>query len=159
MVEVSEKLYVDAKDFFDSIAQSVAYDISEATGKSVLPEHIKKGLKYTKEMKNKVKRKGNVKIKITKWNPPYSYSAEFGSINGTNTLSYEIKQIDPGVIGVNYMEDFIGTSKSKDLNFKLVSVFYKRKAKKRAIRLLRALEKYAQEQKVKKEEAVELIAD
>lgn len=152
MVEVNERLYVDANYFFNSIAESVAYDISEATGKGVLPSQIKKGLKYSKEMQNKVKRKGDVKVKITKWNPPYSYSAEFTSFSGTNMLSYEIEELEPGVIGVTYIEDFAGTSKSKDLNFKLVNVFYKGKAKKRAVRLLRAIEKYAQEQKVKDNE-------
>ncbi|MEG0736235.1 MAG: hypothetical protein RR441_05165, partial [Longicatena sp.] len=54
-------------------------------------------------------------------------------------------------IGVTYKEDFMGTTKSKDLNFKLVNLFYKKKARKRAVKLLRAIEKYVQEEKSRKE--------
>lgn len=147
MISIQEKLYIDAESFFDAIAHSVAYDISDASGKKTSIKQIKKGFSYTKVMKNKVKRKGKVSVKITKWNPPFSYSAEFTSFSGINTLSYEIETLEEGCIGVNYMEDFKGVTKSKDMNFKLVSVFYNRKAKKRALRLIRAIEKYAQETK------------
>lgn len=150
MVEVNEKLYVSAEDFFNSIAESVAYDISESTGKKIRPKQIKKSYQYTKVMKNKVKRKGNVAVTITEWNPPFAYSADFKSFTGTNKLSYHIENLEGDYIGVTYMEDFVGASKTKDLNFKLVSVFYKKKAQKRAIRLLRAIEKYVQEENGKK---------
>ena len=151
MVEVQEKLYVSAEDFFNCVAESVAYDIADITGKKTRVNQIHKGFTYTKVMKNKVKRKGNVKVTITKWNPPYEYSATFDSITGQNSLSYKVEDLEDGYIGVSYTEDFIGTTKGKDLNFKLVNVFYKRKAKKRAVRLLRAIEKYVQEEKGKKE--------
>ncbi|MEG0328876.1 MAG: DUF3284 domain-containing protein [Longicatena sp.] len=159
MVEVNEKLYVSADAFFNSIAESVAYDISDSTGKKIRPKQIKKGYSYTKVMKNKVKRKGDVSITISKWNPPYAYAAEFSSLTGVNYLSYEIEDLEGGYIGVTYREDFKGVSKSKDLNFKLVNVFFKKKAKRRAIKLLRAIEKYAQEEQVKKDTKEEATID
>lgn len=155
MVEVQEKLYVSAEDFFNCVAESVAYDIADITGKKTRIKQIHKGFTYTKVMKNKVKRKGDVKVTITEWEPPYVYEAEFESLGGINYLSYRIEELSDGYIGVTYKEDFKGASGSKDLNFKLVNIFYKRKAKKRAITLLRAIEKYAQEEKGKRESIAE----
>lgn len=153
MVEVQEKLYVSAEDFFNCVAESVAYDISDITGKKTRAKQIHKGYTYTKVMKNKVKQKGAVKVTITEWNPPYEYSAVFNSLSGDNTLSYKIEDLSDGYIGVTYKEDFAGASKGKDMNFKLVNIFYSRKAKRRAVNLLRAIEKYVQEEKGKKETA------
>lgn len=150
MVKVQEKLYVDAQDFFSSVAESVAYDISDVTGKKTRVKQIHKNLTYTKVMKNKLRRKGDVKVTITKWDPPYTYEASFTSLQGVNTISYQVEELSDGYIGVTYQEDFHGTSSSKDLNFKLVNLFYKRKATKRAKTLLRAIEKYAQEEKGKR---------
>jgi len=39
-MEVSQKLNVEAKEFFNALATSVAYDISQATGKKVDPDQI-----------------------------------------------------------------------------------------------------------------------
>lgn len=147
MVEVNEKLYISAEDFFDSIAESVAYDIGEATGKKVRAKQIKKGYSYVKQMKNKVGRKGNVRVHITDFERPQIYRAEFTSNNGVNIMSYTIAQLEDDHIGVTYIEDFKGASKSKQMNFKLMSVFYNRRAKKRAVKLLRAIEEYAQQYK------------
>lgn len=65
MIQVQELLYIDAADFFKHIAESVAYDISEATGKKVRVKQLHKGFSYKKTMKNKVGRKGEVDINIT----------------------------------------------------------------------------------------------
>lgn len=151
MVEVKEMLYADSSDFFKYIAESVAYDISEATGKKIRPKQIQKGYKYKKKMKNKVGRKGDVEVIITEFDAPLRYSAEFKSLTGTNYLSYTIEEFEKGRIGVTYMEDFKGITKSKDLNFKLMNVFYKGKAKRRATKMLRAIEEYAKEEQAKKQ--------
>ena len=149
MIQVQELLYIDAADFFKHIAESVAYDISEATGKKVRVKQLHKGFSYKKTMKNKVGRKGEVDINITEWDPPHIYKAEFSSYGGVNTLSYEIEDLADGRIGVTYSEDFKGRNRSSDWNFKLMNLFYKGRAKKRATRPLRAVEKYAQEEKAK----------
>lgn len=155
MVEVQEKLYVSAEDFFNCVAESVAYDISDITGKKTRVKQLHKGLTYTKVMKNKVKRKGNVSITLTEWNPPYVYEAVFESVTGKNYLSYRVEDLEDGYIGVTYKENFEGASSSKDLNFKFVNLFYKRKAKRRAVTMLRAIEKYVQEEKGKREALAE----
>lgn len=146
MVEVKEKLYIDAKRFFKSITESVAYDIRESTGKNMRSNQIHKGFSYKKVMRNKLKRKGDVRITILEYDPPHVYRAEFVSAMGVNTVSYEVEELEDGRIGVIYKEAYHSDVKANNLNFKLVSFLYKRKAEKKAIRLLRAIETYAQEE-------------
>lgn len=145
MVEVNEKLYVSAEAFFTQIAESVAYDICEATGKKVRPKQLHKGYTYHKKLKNKVGRKGDVKVVITDFTVPSSYCAEFHSYGGVNKLGYRIEKIDTDCIGVTYMEDFVGNTKMANMNFKIMNAIYKKRAKKKAIRMLRGMEEYIQE--------------
>lgn len=93
-------------------------------------------------MKNKLGRKGDVEVFITKFKFPIIYSAEFKSINGINKINYTINEIGENFIEVIYSEDFEGSTKSLDMNFKLMKFFYKRSAKKRAIRMLKKIESY-----------------
>lgn len=152
MVEVKEMLYIDAEDFFKYIAESVAYDIREATGKKMRINQLKKGFSYHKVMRNKAKRKGDVQVTITAFDTPHIYQAEFKSATGINVISYEIEELKKGQIGVTYKEDYKGISKSINLNFKLMSLFYSGRAKKRATKLLRSIEQYAQGEKAKQNE-------
>ena len=69
-------------------------------------------------------------------------SASFKSINGINKISYTIEEIEEYCIDVTYCEEFEGNSKSIDMNFKFMQFFYKRRAKKRASKILRAIESY-----------------
>lgn len=142
MVEVNERLYVSAEDFFTQIAESIAYDIKESTGKNIRTSQLHKGYSYTKTLKNKVGRQGNVKVTIAEFEYPKSYVAQFKSSTGVNMISYQIEVLDEDSIGVSYKESFEGDTKTHDANFKLVSFFYNRKAKKRAKNMLRSLEKY-----------------
>lgn len=140
-MEISEKLYVSADAFFDQLAQSVAYDISNTTGKKVRAKQISKGYSYSKKLKNKMGRKGDVKVTITDFEAPRIYAVEFESVQGTNFMSYQIEDLGD-CIGVTYSEDFTGKTSAKNLNYKLMSFFYNRGSKKKARRLLRAMEKF-----------------
>lgn len=139
MIEVKERLYVDVNEFFNQLETSIAYDIEQATGKKIKPY---KGYKYKKVMKNKVGRKGEVEVVITDLTPPKCYSASFKSINGINKISYIIEEIEEYCIDVTYREEFEGNTKAVDTNFKLMQFFYKRRARKRASKILRAMESY-----------------
>ena len=141
MIEVKERLYVQPEDFFQKIEESIVYDIEQSVGKKIKPY---KGYKYKKKMKSKVGKKGNVEILITEFKYPSNYSAEFKSLTGVNKISYAIDKIEDYCIEVTYNESFEGKSKSYNLNFKLMNFFYKRKAKKRAHRMLKAIESYLQ---------------
>lgn len=156
-MEVNEKLYVKADDLFNQMAESIAYDISNSTGKKVRAKNIKKGYSYTKRMKNKLGKKGDVKVTITDFEAPKKYAAKFESANGTNYLSYEIEDLGDS-IGVTYREDFEGATRMKTWNNKFMSFFYNRGSKKKARRLLRAMEQYIvqqQESQTTKTEQIE----
>ena len=146
-MEVSEKLYVKAEEFWETLANSLAYDITQATGKNVRPKQIKKGYSYTKVLKNKASRKGSVKITITDFDEPKKYAARFESSQGINTISYDIEELDSEHIGVTYSEGFEGASGAKSANFKFMSFFYNKGAKKKATKLLRAIEQSITEQR------------
>lgn len=145
MVEVNEKLYITAEDFFTQLTESIAYDITESTGKKVLAKQVHKGYSYHKQMKNKVGRKGDVKVVIKEFSYPTCYVAEFHSVQGVNIIKYEIEQMEDGCIGVTYIEDFQGKSKAANWNFRFMSFLYNKRAKKRAVRMLRAMEEYIKE--------------
>lgn len=145
MVEVNEKLYVSAEAFFTQLAESIAYDVYEATGKKIRPKQLHKGYSYHKKLKNKVGRKGDVKVVITEFSIPTAYCAEFHSYGGVNKLGYHIEKIDTDYIGVTYTEDFIGNTKMANMNFRIMNAIYKKRAKKKAIRMLRAMETYIKE--------------
>ena len=153
-MEVSEKLYVKADEFFDQMAESIAYDISNATGKKVRAKNITKGYSYTKKLKNKMGRKGDVKVTISDFERPRIYAAKFESINGTNFLSYEIEDLGDS-IGVTYNEGFEGATKMKSMNNKMMTFFYKRGSAKKARKLLRAMEQYINQAKAMSEEPEE----
>jgi len=53
------------------------------------------------------------------------------------------------------MEDFSGASGAKSVNFKIMSFFYNRGAKKKAVKLLRNMESYIQNEVKEKSEATE----
>ncbi len=144
MIEVKEKLYVDIQDFFHKIEESVIYDIEQSTGKKMIAKDIKKGFRYTKKMKNKLGRKGDVDIVISKFVSPISYAAEFKSAQGINKIEYLIEEVESKCIDVTYREDFLGYTSSANWNFKLINFFYKRRATKRARRMLKAIEHYIQ---------------
>lgn len=150
-MEVCEKLYVGASEFWEVLQSSLAYDITQATGKNVRPKQVKKGYSYTKTLKNKTGRKGTVKVTITEFEEPVKYEAKFESTQGVNYIAYEIEQLDADHIGVTYREDFDGASGTKAVNFKIMSFFYNRGAKKKATKLLRAIEKSILDQKKENE--------
>ena len=70
MIEVKERLNVSAKDFFSKLEESVIYDIEKSTGKKLVPRDIYNGFKYTKNLKNKLGRRGEVDVIITHFVSP-----------------------------------------------------------------------------------------
>lgn len=146
-MEVKQKLNVSAKDFFDALATSIAYDVSQAVGKKVSPTQLYPGYRYKKKMKNKVRREGDVDVVIKRFASPDCYEARFRSAQGTNIISYEIEDCKDGNIIVHYSERFEGGSTSKSLNYKLMSWLYVRGAKKRISRMLLSMEGYIKERK------------
>ncbi|MDR1550654.1 MAG: DUF3284 domain-containing protein [Hungatella sp.] len=148
-MEVNQRLNVEAKEFFDALASSVAYDISQATGKKVNPDQIYSGFRYEKKMKNKIGRENHVDVVIRQFVFPSCYEAKFRTSQGTNFIFYEIQDSRDGNIVVHYREGFEGESTSNSLNYKLVSWFYQKASKKRISRMLTSMENFIKGQRHK----------
>ena len=147
MIEVVRTLNVSANDFFDKIAESVAYDISAETGKNIKPSQIHKGYTYTKKLSSKMGREGNAKVTITEFEAPVVYTAKFSTRQGDNFISYKINKLEDDLIEVTYSEGYEAPSISKRANFKIMSFFYKRGSIKKINRLLSNMEAYILEEK------------
>lgn len=130
---------VSAEKFFEQIEKSISYDIEKSTGKKIIPY---RGFKYKKIMQNKLGRKGDVEILIKDFKSPTIYIAEFKSINGINEISYDVKELGEDCIEVTYTESFNGNTKMLNVNFNFMNFFYKRRAKKRARKMLKSMESY-----------------
>lgn len=141
-MEVSRKLNVEATEFFNALASSVAYDITQATGKKVSPDQIYSGFRYKKKMKNKMGQESHVDVVIRQFVSPSCYEADFRSSQGTNVIFYEIEDSKDGNIVVHYRERFEGDSTSGSLNYKIVSWLYQRSSKKRISRMLSSMESF-----------------
>ncbi|MDR2021858.1 MAG: DUF3284 domain-containing protein [Hungatella sp.] len=148
-MEVNQKLNVEAKEFFNALAASVAYDISQATGKKVNPDQIYSGFRYKKKMKNKMGQENNVDVVIKQFVSPSCYEAGFRTSHGTNFILYEIADSKDGNSMVHYREEFEGESTSYSLNHRLVSWFYQKASKKRITRMLLSIESFIKEKRAK----------
>ncbi len=146
-MEVSQKLNVEATEFFHALASSVAYDISQATGEKVDPDQIYSGYSYKKRIKNKMGQESHVDVVIKQFVSPTCYEADFCSSQGTNVIFYEIQDSKDGNIVVHYRERFKGDSTSGSLNYKIVSWLYQRSSKKRISRMLLSMESFIRTKK------------
>lgn len=140
-MQVLVKLKVTPEEFFDVLIPSILEDIKESTGKSVKRKDIEGGYKYSKTMKNKLGKGGNVKVEITHFTYPEIYTVNFISAQGTTKLHYDVERLEDGC-GVDYQETFESNSKLKSANHKVLEKFMYKKLNKRANTLLANIEKH-----------------
>lgn len=143
---VKEILHVTADEFYHFLQEMAIQDIKEATGKTVSIKDVKAGYRYKKSLKTKTGQTGSVKTEITSLTPQY-YSVQFKSAQGLNQLSYSYQPLDHSSITCTYEEAFIGKSTVMDLNYKIMSVFYKRSNKKKAQLMLKQIEQIITDQR------------
>lgn len=140
-MEISRVIAGSSQTFFETLMESVLFDINSSTNIIHQKEHVKEGFHYQKNLKNKMGRGGNVRVEITKLEEPYEYEATFSSAQGINTLSYCAKELDHGQIEVRYGEDFVSSSSLKRMNYKIMSRLYKRSSIRKANLILDRLER------------------
>ena len=115
-------------------------DIKASTEEETNTISLHAGYTYRKVLKTKMGVSGHVDVEITEFEAPKHYSAAFSSAQGINTITYELTQIDDDSMSVHYVEDFVSLTKSKNLNYKIMSKLYKKSTMKRANMLLDQLE-------------------
>lgn len=150
-MEIKEELAVSPEEFFDFLYQSIQMDIKESTGKRLNPNEIKEGMTYSKEMKTKMGQTGEAKVTLSVLDPNKKYQASFSSNQGENITTYIIEEKDEQLIELTYKEDFVGAGFLKKLNYKLMILFYNRRAKKQSIARVRQIEKYIKNQRKNEE--------
>ena len=141
-IEVLLNLKVSSEEFFDFLIKSIVLDVNENSKKEVSEKDIVRGFYYTKNMQNKVGKEARVKILIRELELNKKYTAVFISDHGENIISYQVEELDDGSIDVAYSEEYIAEDKMSKWNFNIVNVFYKRRAKKKAIKLVKNIEAY-----------------
>lgn len=143
-MEITRTLDVSMEEMNAFIKDMVLQDIHTATGKKVKESEIGTGYKYRKKLRGRSGKEGNVTTRIDELTSG-CYRASFESAQGKNYLSYEYSKDDDGKVKLCYTENFDAQSKSKELNFQLMSFLYKRSNKKRINLMLTHIESLIQE--------------
>lgn len=120
-MEVNLALDVTAEEFFDTIYNSLEYDIKEFTGKNVRIKNIKPGYSYIKRLKSKMGHGADVKVTIEELEYPKIYVGRFDSSTGVNRIKYEVEDLENGQIGLSYSEEYEGAKKSYQMNGMLLN--------------------------------------
>lgn len=107
---------------------------------------IKTGFTYKKTMTGMMKQQASTTVKIDELMENQSYKASIQSERGISTISYQLTG-DENSCHVSYDEDFSSDKMLTNLNYKLVSTFYKKKSRKKVVRMLRQIESYIQQNK------------
>lgn len=141
-MEINQELAVSTKEFFDFLRQSIVVDVKNTSGKEIEKDDIYEGMTYHKELATKIGSTGEAKVTVSVFREPDEYVAEFDSNQGKNITRYQIEELGTEKIQVNYEEDFIAADRIKALNFKLVNLFYKKRAGKQASERLKQIENY-----------------
>jgi hypothetical protein len=140
---VTEHLNVSAESFFDRIVASIAYEASQAKGKTVDVSKICTGYSYTKTISRGKGKTFETKVKLTDITRPTSYSAKLTSTQGVNTMSYRIQTTEPGRIDVTYEETFVENNPDHGFGSKLLGSLSEKRGEKRARQLLHQIEQCA----------------
>lgn len=144
MIKYSVDLYTTAEEFYNLLEKSVLAETKRSKIKK-----IKTGMVYEKEMRSGTKKSQTATITVDSAIPNQEYASSIKAKNGSITkMKYEI--VDNGdTITVNYIENYVATGFSDQLNHKFVSLFYGRQQKKRMQQLLYAMEKHILESRPK----------
>ena len=136
-MEVKRIVHGDIKAYFKVLTDSLLSDYNAAMQAEYTSDVLKSGLTYQKKLRNSFGNEGTVSVSIDRFEENH-YAASFKSAQGINQLSYDLEPLDN-------QEDFFSESKSKSLNYSIMSKLYKRSSKKKMNLMLDAIEKMIQE--------------
>lgn len=143
-MEVKRQLDVSMEELDAFIASMILQDIKNATGKNVKQSDIGTGYKYHKKLKGRTGKEGKVTTRIDELTSG-CYRASFDSAQGKNYLAYRYESNGDNKVNLCYKENYDAASKSKDLNYQLMSFLYKRSNKKRINLMITHIEQLIQE--------------
>lgn len=143
-MEIKRIVHGNIDAYFKVLEASLLNDYNEAMQEEHASDVLKSGLTYQKTLRNRFGNEGKVTVLIDRFEQNH-YAASFRSAQGINQLSYDLEPIDDNQFEVTYKEDFISESKSKNLNYSLMSKLYNRSSKKKMNLMLDAIERMIHE--------------
>lgn len=149
-MEVNRVLDVTMEEMDAFISQMVVKDIEEATSKTVDEKDIRPGYSYTKKLTGRNGVDGRVKTTIRELSSG-KYHVTFKSKQGINHLCYSYEPVDDEKIDLTYSEDYDADSKSKKVNYSIMTFLYNHSSKKRINKVLSNIEYWIHEERNKKE--------
>ena len=133
-------LSVKSKDFYQFLLDSLVSEIVTYEP-SFTKDKLCAGYSYSKNMKGKIGQKSDTVVKVERLIANSIYEASVTSAKGIFEISYNL--VDKGdETNVIYEESYIGNGTLNQLNYKIVSNFYKKKSRKKIIANLRGAELY-----------------
>lgn len=143
-MEIKRIVHGNIDAYFKVLEASLLNDYNEAVQEEHSSDVLKSGLTYKKTLRNRFGNEGKVTVLIDRYEQNH-YAASFKSAQGINQLSYDLEPIDENQFEVTYKEDFFSESKSKNLNYSLMSKLYNRSSKKKMNLMLDAIERMIHE--------------
>ena len=140
-------LAVKCSDFYQYLLNSLVSEIS-VYEPEFTKEKLCAGFSYSKNMKGKIGQKANTTIKIERLIANSVYEASVTSEKGVFKIVYKL-EANGNDTNVCYEESYRGNGFLNQLNYKIVSGFYKKKSRKRIIANLRGAEAYLLSDEVK----------
>ncbi len=141
-MEIIRELKVSAGALFDVLLNSVANEVSQATGELTAPDEITEGLQYTKSMQNKLGMAGTTVVTIEELDVPRVYASRIDTDKDSYRVRYAVEPVTDEAIRVTYSEEVTGEGKLRELNWKLMSWLMKKSFQKRMAATLDQMERY-----------------
>lgn len=138
-------LEVTKEELYDVIITSLLED-ARLSVPTIQQEDLQVGFQYEKVLNGMMKQQALVKVTVKELHKNHLYAVDFESLKGMTSIRYLLEDDSKGV-KVIYEEDFISESKMTQLNYKLVSKFYKKKSYKKLEMMFHQMEKYIQDRR------------
>ena len=135
-------LSVKSKDFYQFLLESLVSEVVQYEP-DFTKEKLCAGFSYAKQMKGKIGQKAITTVKIERLIANSVYEASITSEKGVFNICYKLE--DKGdETNVVYEEIYNGVGFLNQLNYKVVSNFYKKKSRKKIVNNMRSAELYIQ---------------
>ena len=137
------KIYqTNANKIFDGIVLSFQQDYYQSCQIEIPESDIQPGLSYIKYFgKNNQQ---SIKITVIEFNRAEKYSVEYSSNQGKHLVSYELKQLSPDQVEINYYQYHQAQGIFQKWNAKLMHFLLKNSIKRKVEAQLDALVKFSE---------------
>lgn len=134
-MEIKRKMAISAEKCFDTITQSVLYDIKKETGQDLTGDDLT-GFEYIKTFSKNSR--AAIKIEVYQTNRSYHYRTKTDKNNFL--VKYDIEPLSKNTCRLYYYEEVESYGHMQKLNDALVGTLLNRFRKKRFVHMLKTME-------------------